>query len=214
MKEVDINKSIISPATRLRKIIDEAYSIFCQQVVGGVIEIDNEASMQLFLSNNLMQIGRLYEFATDERFIIILEATQKDLNTTKSPKNGRADIWLKLIKGTVTLSEAAIELKCLINRGNMAVTDVRYSVYKDLENLERYQSINDNQDLIICEIVFTNYNELTRDKKLKLNLGDNTTIRSYTEDDKVYHPIILNHEYPVNWDIYGDKQCFVKIYPK
>ncbi|MDE6576883.1 MAG: hypothetical protein K2K58_01765, partial [Muribaculaceae bacterium] len=68
MKPTKDPKQILSPAQRLRKIIDEGYEIFCQQVAGGVISLENEASMQLFLSNILLQLGQINEFAKDEHF--------------------------------------------------------------------------------------------------------------------------------------------------
>lgn len=76
-------RQILRPAERLRKIIDDAYAIFCQQVAGGVLSLENEASMQLFLSNILLQLGQVNEFAKDEHFSIRLEAVKKDAATAK-----------------------------------------------------------------------------------------------------------------------------------
>ena len=57
----------------MRHIIDYAYTLFCNQVAGGLIEVENEASMQLFLSDILLQLGRLNVFSTDENFNMRLE---------------------------------------------------------------------------------------------------------------------------------------------
>lgn len=204
-------KKILTPDERLLKIIDEAYVIFCQQVAGSIISLDNEASMQLFLSNILLQLGRINEFSKDEHFVIKLEAIQKDTGTEKSPKNARADIWIEFEKGSQIVAAAAIELKCFIHKKNAPVTNARYSVYKDLQNLEKYQETNPN--LIICEIVFTNNSNLTVDKKLKFSIA-NGIIQSYNANDSSNKPIELRHSYPVVWDEYEDDKYFVKIYPK
>lgn len=203
-------KQILTPDERLRKVIDEAYAVFCQQVTGGIITLENEASMQLFLSNILLQLGQVNVFAKDEHFSIKLEAVQKDTGTEKSPKNSRADIWIEFEKSSKTVAAAAIELKCFLHKKNAAVTDARYSVYKDLQNLEKYQKTR--SDLIICEIVYTNNSNLTAGKGLKFSIGDGV-ISSYTAEDTSYKSIELHHSYPVEWDKYAGENCFAKIYP-
>lgn len=100
---------------RLEHIIDYAYLLFCNQVAGGGIHIDNEASMQLHLSNILLQLGLLNVFSPDEHFDIILEKKIKlDSPTCKSKnKKARVDIWIEIKKGIDEYCAAAIELKFL-----------------------------------------------------------------------------------------------------
>ncbi|MDE6754827.1 MAG: hypothetical protein K2J82_09495 [Muribaculaceae bacterium] len=211
MKPTKDPKQILSPAQRLRKIIDEGYEIFCQQVAGGVISLENEASMQLFLSNILLQLGQVNEFAKDEHFSIRLEAVQKDAGTEKSPKNARADIWIEFEKDSETVASAAIELKCFLHKKNAAVTDARYSVYKDLQNLEKYQETHPG--LLICEIVYTRNTNLLADKGLKFSIADGTIESCAVEENSSYKSIDLRHSYPVEWDMYVGDNCFVKIFP-
>ncbi|MDE5887817.1 MAG: hypothetical protein K2H46_09565 [Muribaculaceae bacterium] len=211
MKPTKDPKQILSPAQRLRKIIDEGYEIFCQQVAGGVISLENEASMQLFLSNILLQLGQVNEFAKDEHFSIRLEAVQKDAGTEKSPKNARADIWIEFEKDSETVASAAIELKCFLHKKNAAVTDARYSVYKDLQNLEKYQETH--LGLLICEIVYTRNTNLLADKGLKFSIADGTIESCAVEENSSYKSIDLRHSYPVEWDMYAGDNCFVKIFP-
>ena len=201
MKPTKDPKQILSPAQRLRKIIDEGYEIFCQQVAGGVISLENEASMQLFLSNILLQLGQVNEFAKDEHFSIRLEAVQKDAGTEKSPKNARADIWIEFEKDSETVASAAIELKCFLHKKNAAVTDARYSVYKDLQNLEKYQETHPG--LLICEIVYTRNTNLLADKGLKFSIADGTIESCAVEENSSYKSIDLRHSYPVEWDMYA-----------
>ncbi len=211
MKPTKDTKQILSPVQRLRKIIDEGYEIFCQQVAGGVISLENEASMQLFLSNILLQLGQVNEFAKDEHFSIRLEAVQKDAGTEKSPKNARADIWIEFEKDSETVASAAIELKCFLHKKNAAVTDARYSVYKDLQNLEKYQETHPG--LLICEIVYTRNTNLLADKGLKFSIADGTIESCAVEENSSYKSIDLRHSYPVEWDMYAGDNCFVKIFP-
>lgn len=83
---------------RLNQIIDYTYSLLCNRVEGGLVQIDNEASMQLHLSNIIAQLGSLNEFAENEHFSIKLEAVQEKVGTDKSPNNARADIWIEFKK--------------------------------------------------------------------------------------------------------------------
>ena len=201
---------ILTPQTRIKQIIDYAYTLLCNKVTGGIVQIDNEASMQLHLSNIIAQLGNLNEFAENEHFSIKLEAVQEKIGTEKSPNNARADIWMELKQNSQVVAGAAIELKCSIN--NSAKTDFRYSVYKDLKNLEKYQENHPNFQ--ICEIIFTTDKNFTADKKLKFPIADGS-ISSYiaNEGDK-YKTIELRHNYPVCWDKYADNICFVEIIPE
>lgn len=125
-----------TPQERLEKIVDTAYEILCGKVASGSITIENEAALQLQLSVILEQLGRLYELASEDRFSISLEEvvilSQK---TTKSPRDARCDIVLKLQNALI-----AIELKCFIPKKdtNEPVTDNRFKVLYDIENLEQY----------------------------------------------------------------------------
>ena len=199
---------------RMEHIIDYAYMLFCNQVAGGGIHIDNEASMQLHLSNILLQLGRLNVFSSDEHFDIILEKKiLLDSPTCKSKnKNARVDIWIEIKKGVDDYYAAAIELKHLkkSKTATAAVTNNRYSVYKDLENLEQYASQHAN--LMTCEIICSNNPNFIENKGMKFSIADNAVISSYDGDD-TYGPISLSRQYPpIKWDRYG-KYNFLKITP-
>lgn len=202
----------LSPMERMEQIIDYAYLLFCNHVAGGLIQIQNEASMQLHLSNILLQLGRLNVFYSDEYFNIVLEKKIKlTTKTSKSKKrNARVDIWLELIRNGLICSEAAIELKYLKKSSNQAVTDDRHHVYEDLENLEQYTVWH--PDLITCAIVYTENHNFTVSKGEKFSIADETVISSYNgENDKTYASIRLNFNYsPIKWDKYGSHN-FLKI---
>lgn len=204
-----------SARQRLKFIIDYAYQLFCHQVVGGVIQIENEASMQLHLSNILLQLGRLNVFSADEYFNIELEKKiDLDHETSKSKnKKARVDIWIEFKKGDAMTSASAIELKYLrkSQKKNAAVTDARHSVYKDLENLEQYAT--QFSDLYICEIVCTDNHNFVDSKAEKFSISDGTVISTYKGVDSTYDDIILTKHYdPILWDQLG-KYNFLKLCP-
>lgn len=197
---------------RLEHIIDYAYLLFCNQVAGGGIHIDNEASMQLHLSNILLQLGLLNVFSPDEHFDIILEKKiNLDSPTCKSKnKKARVDIWIEIKKGIDEYCAAAIELKFLKKAKGATVTDDRHSVYKDLENLEQYKVQHDN--LMTCEIICSNNPNFLEDKGIKFSIADNTVLSSY-DGDSTYSAISLSSKYlPIRWDRYVEYN-FLKISP-
>lgn len=202
----------LSTMERMKRIIDYAYLLFCNQVAGGIIKIQNEASMQLHLSNVLLQLGRLNVFSPEEYFNIVLE--KKIMLTTKTSKSkkreARVDIWLELIRNGIICSEAAIELKYLKKSRNRPVTDDRHHVYEDLENLEQYTV--EHRDLITYAIVYTENQNFTVSKGEKFSIANETVISSYNgENDKTYASINLKFNYsPIKWDRY-DSHNFLKI---
>ena len=203
---------ILTFKRRMEQILANAYMLFCNQVAGGVIHIENEASMQLHLSNILLQLGRLYEFSADEHFNIVLEK-KIDLAspTIKSAnKKARVDIWVELSKADEVQATAAVELKYLKKTDSAAVTDARYSVYKDLENLEQYHV--GSGCLVICEIVYSDNPNFLEKKGMKFSIADDTVISSYG-GDTTYGEIVLSNQYPpLRWDRYGGHN-FLNISP-
>lgn len=197
---------------KLEGMIDYAYKLFCNQVEGGIIKIDNEASMQLHLSNILLQLGRLNVFTKHEYFNIELEKyISLDTPTSKSQDKARVDIWVEFVDGEERAC-AAIELKYLKKMPGAAVTDSRYSVYQDLENLEHYAAIHNSQNrknpLYICEIVCSNNSNFMEDKGLKYSIADNTVITP----DSANAAVRLSNRYTVAWDKFS-KFNFVKLTP-
>ncbi len=197
---------------RMEQIINYAYMLFCNQVAGKSISIENEASMQLHLSNILLQLGRLNVFSTDEFFNIVLEKKLRLASPTNKSKNqnARVDIWIELLKGGKEVCSAALELKYLKYSKTAAVTDARYSVYKDLENLEQYAV--ERKNLLLCEIVFSDNQNFILRKDTKFSIADGAEISSY-HNDGTYGDISLSNQYPpIKWDRIGQYN-FLKITP-
>jgi hypothetical protein len=53
---------VLSPRMRLEQIVEISYSILQNKIVGGAIDVPNEASMQMQFGVILKQVGQLYEF--------------------------------------------------------------------------------------------------------------------------------------------------------
>ena len=199
---------------RIETIIDLSYNIFINKVAFEDIAIHNEASMQMHLGTIIKQIGVLHEFSPKERFIIELETPETIEATTKSIKGGaRCDIKIALQNGNKK-AEAFIELKYFKKSKNEAVTDNKYALYCDLENLEKYR---DNDTKRVCyEILYTDNINYTKDKICKYSIGEGHLVTGsyeYTKDRKV----LLKNRYNMHWDIYtygiGKEKhdCFLKI---
>lgn len=192
---------------RLKQIVDSSYVLLCNKIAGGTIKICNEASLQMQLGVILKQIGQLYEFEKDDRFSIELETWQPIESTSKS-KNGRArcDISLKLTNNKET-QEAAIELKHFRHSTNEAVTDNRFALLLDLENLEHYKANNPN--LLCYEIVYTdneNYTKINNRSKIRI-----TPIISGNIEPYCGRTITLQNNYSSVWDSYSHTHHFLKI---
>ena len=199
--------SIPSIEDRLKQIIDISYKLLCNKIVSGGIRIDNEASLQMQLGVILKQIGQLYEFGNNDHFTVELETWQDISSTSKSNKGrARCDIYLKFISN-LEAKEAAIELKYFKHSTNEAVTDNRFSLLLDLENLEQYKA--NNPDLLCYEIVYTdneNYAKLDNRSKIKIT----PTISGNTEP-YAGRTITLQKSYSSVWDSYSKEHHFLKI---
>ena len=199
--------SILSLEDRLKQIIDISYKLLCHKIVGGHITVDNEASLQMQLGVILKQIGQLYEFEEKDHFSVCLE-TWQDISSTEKSKKGRArcDINLKFTNEDIT-KEAAIELKYFKYSKNEAVTDNRFSLLLDFENLEQYRV--KNPGLLCYEIVYTdneNYTKLDNRSKIKIT----PTISGNTEP-YAGRTIKLQKSYSSIWDSYAKQHHFLKI---
>ncbi len=128
---------------RLERIVEDSCMLVLQKISSGDIEVFNEASLQLQLSVVMKSLGELYEFSSDDHFTISLEAPHKDMGTSKSIDKARCDIELSFESEKKLQAKAYIELKFFKRgkkgEGDEATTSNRYSVYQDIENLQKYR---------------------------------------------------------------------------
>ena len=207
MKILPNYTSIPTIEERLKQIIETSYKLLCYKIVNEGIFVENEASLQLQFGVILKQIGQLYEFSKNDRFAVNLETWQDISSTSKSNKGkARCDISIEFTNGTLT-QKAAIELKYFKNSATEAVTDNRFSLLLDLENLEQYKTNDPN--LLCYEIVYTNnenYTKLNNRSKIKITPEISGNTEPYAG-----RRIKLQRSYPSIWESYAKVYHFLKI---
>lgn len=201
------DRSTLTLEERLKQIVNLSYELLCNKIVGKNITIHNEASMQMQLGVILKQVGQLYEFSENDHFSIELETWQDISSTTKSNKGkARCDISLKLTNGEES-KESAIELKYFKYSPNDAVTDNRFSLLLDIENLEQYRK---NKPGLLCyEIVYTdnkNYADPNNPSKIKITPTISGNVEPYAG-----RTIQLQNSYSSIWDSFNERNHFLKI---
>lgn len=190
-----------TPHERLKGIVKISYSILCNKVAYGDIKIANEASLQMQFGVILKQVGHLYEFANTDKFLIDLETAQTISPTIKSSKGqARCDISLQFSTNNDNVAKAVIELKHFkYDKANEAVADNRFSIMKDIENLEHYKE-KDSQ-LLCYEILYTdnkNYANPHTTAGIKLSP---TITQCFTYCQQT---ITLKNNYVAEWSNYGN----------
>ena len=213
------NSHILNHKERLRSIVEQAYTLLCNKVAGGEIVVKNEASMQLQLGSLLKTIGQLYEFSSSDHFHIELETPESISETAKSKNGARCDIKLAFYEGRQSSPKAVayIELKYFKipdqDASTEATTDNRFALLMDLENLEKYQDeLRDGNCLkpLCYEIVYAE-NSTYYSAKRSTNYDIGEGIQSELKYEYRNNTVRLKHRYLFHWDIYGDKQYWLKI---
>jgi len=178
--------------------------------------------MQLQFGSLLKSIGQLYEFSPNDHFCIELESLEDISQTAKSTNGARCDIKLSFFEGrqSTAKSKAFIELKYFKHDNNTTetITSNRFSVFMDLENLERYQDEKRDADFpkpICYEIVFAENSTYCSPKKdlkeKKLNIGEG---ESYNPGELIEYrskKVNLKNKYVFHWDKSADNQFWLKI---
>ena len=193
---------------RIEFIVDTSYCILCNKIANGDIAIPNEASMQLHLGTIMKQLGMQFEYSPKDRFRIEMESVQQILPTQKSKRGkARCDIKLTLSEGKKKC-EAFVELKYLKKSVNAAVTDNKFFVYCDIENLESYK--NKAKNSLCYEIVYTDNLNYTYNNGFQFCIGDGHLLTSGTYTYTNRNVLIANN-YQFKWDIFNQDFCFMKL---
>ena len=214
--------SAISYRERLILVIEQAYQLLRNKIAGKDIQVYNEASMQLHFGSILKRIGELYEFSPTDHFCIELESPEDISPTAKSPNGARCDIKLSFFEGrqSTAKAKAFIELKYFrhSNDTTETITSNRFSVFMDLENLERYQDEkrNENSPKPICyEIVFaensTYYSPKIKKENNQLNIGEGESNDPSKPIEYRSKKVSLKNKYVFHWDKCTDNQYWLKI---
>lgn len=193
---------------RLDCIVRTSYRLLCKKIVGGVVSVDNEASLQLQFGVILKTIGQLYEFSRADHFSIVLERVVEDkrIQTWKSHGRARIDVCIMLTDGTKTKT-AAIELKFFPKSEGETITDNRFAMLMDIENLETYKKVN-VANLGYFLLYTTNKNYLT-DSRSSVKIGNGSPIEKETNSNK--RTVTIEGSYTLDWDTYSNDNYFLLL---
>jgi hypothetical protein len=193
---------------RLNTIIDLSFNCLYKKINGGLIIIENEASLQLQLSSIMKTFGEQFIFRKDELFSIELEKpvilSNGKFSKSDSPK-ARIDIFISIedIK-TNKQTSCSIELK-FFKKSNHREPNNRYDVFKDIQNLENYGEFSDFGYLIVATdhkhyISHNKYSNDTADFDFRNNSKYKAgTILKYKTTKPYGEPIILRNNYHFIW---------------
>ena len=170
----------------------------------------------------LTNIGKLYEFSPNDHFRIELETPEDISKTAKSPQGAKCDIRLSFFEGrqAIAKAKAYIELKYfkLNLKSSETITDNRFAVFMDLENLERYQ--DEKRDVTsskpLCyEIVFaensTYYSPKRKPKYESFDISEGKTNNPNALIVYGSKKVKLQKKYKFQWDQCADNQYWLKI---
>lgn len=185
-------------------MVQVAYLHFAQKIAGGIIEFENEASMQLLFAEILRDASHLFAYSWDDRITITREHPFHKQATSKSPSNAKADLYISITKKTKRCT-AAIELKYLKNIKGATVTDNRFSVLQDIENLENYK-VNAGYMLVYSD----NINYANPQSRSYVKIGEGCTVSGKVKSAKKM--VFLQNKYTFHWNTFVTQKnthCFL-----
>jgi hypothetical protein len=193
---------------RLSKIVEIAFRSLFEKINGGLIVIENEASLQLHLSYIIKTLGELFVYQRDELFTIELEKPvflpEGSFDKSKSAR-AKIDIFVTIENlKSKDKHNCAIELK-FFKKANHREPNNRYDVFKDISNLENYGEFTDHGILIVATdhdhyISQEKYSDDTRDFDFRNGTKyESGTLLEYRTKKPYGGPIRLNGSYEFNW---------------
>ena len=193
---------------RLSKIIEIAFNSLYEKINGGLVVVENEASLQLQLSYIIKTLGELFVYRRDELFSIELEKpvflTEGNFKKSKSSK-AKIDIFLTIENiGSKAKYSCAIELK-FFKKANHREPNNRYDVFKDISNLENYGEFSDYGILLVATdhehyISQEIYSNDTSDFDFRNGMQYTSGTKLEYRTPKPYgDPISLHGNYEFNW---------------
>jgi len=205
----------------LEEIISLGFQILQNKISGGLIDFNNEASIQMQLGIILNTIGKLFESKQNDTFNIELESNFFiNSNFVKSGSN-KAKIDIAMCFGNKdTFSTAAIELKYL-KKSSFREPNNRYDVICDISNLEKYKEeyfdigyllvLTDHEHYVNQK----EYSDGTKDFDFRHNIQYKSKTKLVYRTEKPYgQPLVLNGNYFFKWNtlhLINNKKLFVLI---
>jgi len=217
----DKRKKDIKNKEILEEIISLGFEILQNKISGGLIDFNNEASIQMQFGIILNTIGKLFESNQHDIFNIELESNFFiNSNFIKSNSN-KAKIDIAMCFGNnEAFSTAAIEIK-YFKKVNHRMPNNRYDVFSDISNLEKYK---ENYFDLGYLLVLTDHEHYVNQKEYSDDTKDfdfrhNSQYKSKTQleyrTDKPYGPpLVLNGNYIFKWNnlhLFNNKELYVLI---
>lgn len=205
---------------RLEQIIIQSIEILYKKINGGIIRVENEASMQLQLGLIIKSIGDINLFECGDTLSIELE--KPFLRTSgvlikSGTRKAKIDIYVKLKNSRNNEdSSCALELKFL-KKENHREPNNRYDVFEDISNLENYGEIANFGMLLVATdhkhyINQESYSNDTKDFDFrdgeKYQAG---TMLEYKTKTPYGLPIVLNGNYNFKWLNINDRVSFLQL---
>jgi hypothetical protein len=205
---------------RLTQAFDLAYECLRQKINGGLLQVENEASLQLQFAAILKSVGELLEIHRNEFFSIELEkaVNHSDKLFGKSGSNkAKVDLFCSYTNAsTDEVHSCAVEIK-YFKKKNHREPNNRYDVFADIHNLENYGSFADCCFLIVATdhdhyVDQANYSVDTCDFDFRhghrYNAQKECTYRTAVPYGK---PITLQSSYSFLWDTFPNGLHFMKL---
>jgi len=194
--------------SRLKTIMDLSFNCLYEKIDGGLIIVENEASLQLQLSSILKTFGEQFIFKKDELFAIELEKPVKLSEGTFNKSNSskaRIDIFISIENITTKKkTNCSIELK-FFKKANHREPNNRYDVFKDIQNLENYAEFSNFGFLLVATdhkhyVEYNNYSNDTADFDFRNNSKYKAGTKLEYKTKKPYgSPIVLQNNYNFTW---------------
>ena len=185
---------------RLRNIVNVAIPALFEQIRGGRILCESEATLQLHLGRIIATVADLHIVSPRETFSIELE---KPLRGGRD-RRGRIDIWFRLTTEEGRDWRCAIEVK-FFKEVNHREPNNRYDVFKDIARLESCSDVADIGFMLVGTDhthyrAHPTYSKKTKDFDLRHGANYRSGSRLEYRTEKPYGPpIALAHDYEFRW---------------
>jgi hypothetical protein len=183
---------------RLHRIVDRAVPILFDQIEGGRVPVQSEASLQLHLGRIIMTVADLEIVSPRETFSLELE---KPLG---GAGRGRLDVWFRLTTDDGRDWRCAMELK-FFKKASQAEPVNRHKAMVDIARLERCGDVADTGYMLIATnhphyVEWGSYSADTADFDFRhgRRYAAGTTM-TYRTPGSSLAPITLRNDYEFTW---------------
>lgn len=184
---------------RLERIVGKAVPILFDQIEGGRVAVQSEASLQLHLGRIIATVADLEMVSARETFSIELEKPLVD-----RPGRGRLDIWFRLTTADGRDWRCAMELK-FFKKASQAEPVNRHKALLDVARLETCGDVADVGFMLIATdhphyVDWDAYSPDTADFDFRHGSRyDAGTPMNYRTPGSKLRPITLRNDYEFVW---------------